>query len=279
MDRDTLLDRVLSLAGENDWPGALELLRDHVERFDEDPAVHCWLGVVEHELGNGGVAYECFKRALSLQPEDPYILTTAGNGIAYFDDPDAEQALRAAALMAPHVAVGRLMYGAYLAREGFHEDAIRELSAARDLDPDDAQIAYELGVAHALALNFEAATDAFSDAVRLAPEDGWARVVFGLALLEVDRFDEATGELMSGARLSETDLDAQLVAALSAAATEREDLAYEMLERARMNAIEADLPLVTAVEDRLDEGTEAATTMLIEDMAPEMLRSRLRERP
>lgn len=279
MDRDALLERVLSFAGDSDWTGALELLHDHVEKFDEDPAVHCWLGVAEHELGNGSVAYECFKRALSLQPEDPYILATAGNGIAYFDDPDAEQALRAAALTAPQVAVGRLMYGAYLAREGFHEDAVRELSAARDIDPDDAQMAYELGVAYALAEKYEVATDAFADAVRLAPEDGWTRVVFGLTLLEVDRFDEATGELMSGARLSVDDLDAQLAAALCAAATEREDIAYEMLERARMNAIEGDLALVTAVEDRLDGGVEAATSMLTEDLAPNMLRMRLRERP
>lgn len=279
MDRDALLERVLSFAGDSEWAGALELLQDHVESFDDDAAVHCWLGVVEHELGNGGAAYECFKRALSLQPEDPYILTTAGNGLAYFDDPDAEQALRAAALTAPQVAVGRLMYGAYLAREGFHEDAVRELSAARDIDPDDSQIAYELGVTHALVEKYDEATDAFADAVRLAPEDGWVRVVFGLALLEVDRFDEATGELMSGARLSETDVDAQLAAALCAAATQRDDIAYEMLERARMNAIEGDLALVTAVEDRLEGGVEAATSMLTEDLAPNMLRIRLRERP
>jgi len=279
MDRDDLLERVLSLAGDHEWAGAVELLRDHLAEFDEDPAVHCWLGVAEQELGMGDLAYECFKRALALQPDDPYILATAGNGIAYFDDPDAEQALRAAALTAPQVGVGRLMYGAYLAREGFHEDALRELSAARAIDPNDAQFAYELGVAHALAEDYEAATDAFADAVRLAPEDGWARVVFGLALLEVDRFDEATGELMSGARLSDADLDAQLAAALAAAATGREDIAYEMLEGARLNAIEGDIALVAAVEDRLDGGHEAASSMLTEDLAPNMLRMRLRERP
>lgn len=279
MDRDALLERALSLADEDDWAGAAELLREHLEDFDDDPAVHCWLGVAERELGMDGVAYERFKRALALGPEDPYVLATAGNGIAYFDDPDAEQALRAAAVTAPQVAVGRLMYGAYLAREGFHEDAIRELTAAREIDPDDPQIAYELGVAYALSEDHERATDALADAVRLDPDDGWVRVVFGLELLEADRLEEAVGELISGARLREDDVDAQLAAALAAGATGRDGAAFEMLERARMRALEADLVMVTAVEDRLDGDHEAAESMLTEDLAPNMLRMRMSERP
>ena len=81
MDRDALLGRALSLADEGDWEGSAEVLREHLEDFDEDPAVHCWLGVAERELGAEGVAYERFKRALALEPEDPYVLATAGNGI------------------------------------------------------------------------------------------------------------------------------------------------------------------------------------------------------
>jgi thioredoxin-like negative regulator of GroEL len=105
------------------------------------------------------------------------------------------------------------------------------------------------------------------------------RVVFGLTLLEVDRLDEAAGELMTGARLREEDVDAQLAAALAAAATGREGTAYEMLERARMRADDPDLALVLAVEDRLDGGHDAAASMLMDSVAPEMLRSRLSERP
>lgn len=279
MDREDLLGRTMSLAEEGDWAGAVALLREHLEDFDEDPAVHCWLGVAERELGTEGVPYLCFKRALALQPEDPYVLATAGNGIAYFDDPEAEQALRAAALTAPDVALGRLMYGAYLAREGFHEDGVRELRAARDIDPDDPQIAYELGVAYALSGAHDEATDALADAVRLDPEDGWSRVVFGLELLEAERFEEAAGELLRGARLRDGDVDAQLAAALAAAATGRDEIAYEMIERARLEVIDGDLALTAAVEDRLESGPQAAESMLHEDIAPHMLRARLRERP
>jgi tetratricopeptide (TPR) repeat protein len=279
MERDELLERALALGEEEDWVGAAEMLRDHLQDFGEDAAVHCWLAVAERELGLEGVAYERFRQALALNPEDPYVLATAGNGIAAFDDPDAEQALRTAALMAPHLAVTRLLYGAYLAREGFGDQAVAELNAAREIDPDDPQIAYELGVAYALQQDHERAADALADAVRLNPEDGWTRVVFGLVLLEADRVEEGTGELLSGARLSEEDVDAQLAAALAAAATGRDDTAYEMLERARIRSQDPDLARVLAVEDRLDGGHEGATRMLVDDLAPDLLRSRLSERP
>lgn len=279
MKPEETLERALSLFDENDWEGAAEMLRDGLERFPDEAAMHCWLGVAERELGMEGVAYERFKRALALQPTDPWVLATAGNGVAAFDDPDAEPALRAAAITAPELALTRLLYGAYLSREGLAEDARRELLAARELDEDDPQIAYELGVAYALEEDWDAASNALADAVHLDPEDGWNRVVFGLVLLENERLDEATGELVSGARLREDDVDAQMLAALAAAALGREGTAFEMLERARIRAAEGDLALVTDVEDRLDAGHEAAESMLYEDMAPDVLRSRLAERP
>ena len=278
MEVEELLERATRLADDGDWGGAADLLRDYLEDFAEDPAVHCALGVAERELGMGGVAYECFKRALALDPTDPVVLATAGSGIAAFDDLDAERALRTAAITAPDVPLARLMYGSYLSREGFPEDAVRELRAARELDPDDPQIAYELGVAYALAGQTEMACDALGDSVRLDPEDGWVRTVFGLVLLEAGRDEEATGELISGARRSPHDVDAQIAAALAAAASGMDE-AYEMLERARLLSAEGDLVLVADLEERIDAGDESAGSALREDFAPDMLRSRLQERP
>jgi predicted Zn-dependent protease len=279
VDVTQLLERFHSLADEGDWSAAAELMREHLDEFEDEPALHTWLGVAERELGMAGVAYERFKRALALEPSDPYVLAMAGSGIAAFDDPDAERALRTAALTAPEVGLARLMYGAYLAREGFTEDGIRELRAARELDPDDAQVAYELGAGLALAGRADEAADAVADAVRLDPEDGWVRTVFGLLLLEAGRDEEAAGELISGARLAPQDVDAQVAAALAAAASGLEDVAQEMLERARLIAIEGDMTLVEDVEERVDAGAEAAAAMLSEDFAPDLLRGRLRERP
>jgi Flp pilus assembly protein TadD len=279
MDRDRLLERTLNLGEEEDWEGMAEFLREHLTDFEDDPAVHCWLGVAERELGAEGIAYERFKRALALEPQDPYVLATAGNGIASFDDPEAEQALRSAALLAPDVALARMLYGAYLAREGLYEEAGRELEAACELAPDDPQARYELGVLLGFQERWDGAADALADATRLDPEDGWVRTMFGLILLEAGRLDEAAGELVEGARARPDDVDAQLAAALACGATGRDDLAYEMVERARIRALEGDLALVTAVEDRLDEGPESAARLLEEGMGASMLRSRLTERP
>ncbi len=278
MGRDEVLERALSLFDEDEWEAGAELLRDHLVERGDDPALHCWLGVAERHLGLEGIAYERFKRALALEPSDPYVLATAGDGIAAFDDEEAEPALRAAALTAPEIPLTRLMYGAYLAREGLLEEAVRELRAARELDEDDPQIAYELGVAHALSEAWERANDAFSDAVRLAPDDGWVRVVFGLCLREAGRAEEAAGELVSAARELEQDVEASLAAALAAASVGHDDLAYEMLERGRIVASEPDQALVSAVEDRIDAGPEDAASMLDDTLGPRILRARLRER-
>lgn len=279
MELQPLLSRVLTLGDDGDWASAAELLLENLEEFDDEPAVHCWLGVAERELGLEGVAYERFRRALALEPKDPYVLATVGNGIAAFDDPDAEQALRVAAITAPEIALTRLLYGAYLTREGLFEEALAELSAASALDEDDPQIRYELGVLYAFQERFDEAADALADAVRLDPDDSWTRAVFGLVLIEADRLDEGAGELEEAARLDSEDVEAQLASALASAATAREDAAFEMLERARMHAAEGDVALVTAVEDRLDAGADPARGMLLEDVAPSFLRARLNERP
>ena len=279
MELKALLDRALTLADEGEWERMAELLVEHLAEHEKEPAVHCWLGVAERELGLEGVAYERFRRALALSPEDPYVLATAGNGVAAFDDLDAEQALRTAALLAPDVALTRYLYGAYLSREGFVPDGLRELQAARELDADDPQIAYELGVARYLAGNLEGALDAVGESVSLDPHDAWPRVVLGLMLLESDRFDEAAGELSEGAHLHPDDVEAQLAAALAAGATGAEDLAYEMLERARMRADHEDAATILVVEDRLDSGPEAARALLMEELAPDMMRRRLQVRP
>jgi predicted Zn-dependent protease len=225
------------------------------------------------------MAYERFRTALSLNPDDPYVLATAGSGVAAFDDPDAEVALRTAALTAPELPLTRFLYGAYLAREGFTDQAQVELEAAWALDPDDAQIAFELGVARYLGADVDGAVDAMGDAVRLQPSDGWSRVVLGLTLLESDRLEEAVGELVEGARSRPEDVSAQTLAALAAAVTGAEGIAYEMLERGRMRAGEEDIALISLVEERVDSGPDSARRLLMDELAPDELRQRLQARP
>ncbi len=279
MDVEEILQRALSLGDEDDWAGMAEVLRSGLESFPGDAYVLCWLGVAEEELGLEGVAYERYKQALSAGPEDPHLLATAGTALARFDDPDAESVLRAAAVMAPEFPLARWMYGAYLSREGFLDQAMEELTAAAELAPEEPVVAVEMGVALALKGEMDAAIDAFSRATSLDPNDGWPRVLLGLVLCEVDRMDEAAGDLSAGAHLCREDFEAQLLAALAACAVGWDDTAYEMVERARQVALSGDLSEVEEVAERVEAGAAYSLEFLLTTMIPGTLRERLMARP
>lgn len=279
MELDDLLQQALGRGDEGDWEGMAEELREALDLVPEDPALLCWLGVAEREMGLPGSAYDRFKEALAGGPEDPHVLATIGTGLAQFDDPDAEAALRSAALMAPTLALARWMYGAYLSREGMFQEAMKELEAATELAPDDATVAYELGVALALMGRLEKALDAFGRSVDLDPGEGWSMVVMGLVEAELGLMEEAVRDLSEGARLRPEDVEAQLLAALAAEAAGWDDLAYEMLERGRLGADSADLPLLEAVEGLLPEGESESAGLLMQEVLPGALRERLMIRP
>jgi hypothetical protein len=112
-----------------------------VSGSDWDPGTQ---SMVLHGM-DAGLAYECFKKALQLQPDDPYVLATAGNGVALFDDPDAMEALKSAALLAPDLPLTRMLYGAYLAREGFHDWAVEQLEAEQGFANRGARGAHAFG--------------------------------------------------------------------------------------------------------------------------------------
>ena len=279
MEPDDLLQQALAKGEEGDWEGMAVELREALELAPTDSTLLCWLGVAEREMGLPGSAYYRFKEALAAEPEDPYVLATIGTGLAHFDDPDAEGALRSAALLAPDLPLARWMYGAYLAREGLLKEALQELEAAAEMAPDDSTVAYELGVAFALGGQLEKALDAFTRSVDLEPGEGWAQVVMGLVEAELGRMEEAARDLSEGARLRPDDVEAQLLAALAAEAAGWEDLAYEMLERGRQTSEAGDLPLLDAVESRLDEGGSDSATLLEQELIPGALRERLMTRP
>lgn len=275
-----LLQKALEHGEEGDWEGMVDVLQKGLEEYEDDPFLLCWLGVAERELGMDGVAYDHFRKCLEQQPQDPYVLATAGNAVAEFDDPDAEAALRTAAMTAPELPLARWMYGAYLAREGQLEKALEHLEAARELAPDDGTIAFELGVALALGDDLDRAADRLAEAVRLDHEDGWARVVFGLVLLELEAVEEAATELEAGARLRPDDVEAQLLASLALGAEGYEGRALEMLERARQRSQEGgDKELAVRVEDAVMESPDAARRFLVSRLAPLALRERLMTRP
>ena len=278
-DLESEIERAFQLGDEGDWGKMAEYLREILKRYPGDAAVLCWLGVAEHELGMAGIAYERFRACLAAEPIDPYLLATAGTGLARFDDPVAESTLRTAALVGEDLPYARYMYGAYLSREGMVEDALREISAALALAPDDPEALTEWGVALALSGRLEESVEAFAGASAADPEDGWARSLAGLVLVSLGRTEEALVDLLEAADLRPEDVELALLSGLTAGAAGEETRAYEMVERARLRAIPGDLELVEAVSDQVDEGYEACTTSLQEDFVTGALRERLMTRP
>lgn len=280
-DVEALLQEALGLGEDGDWEGMSFLLHQALEDHPEEGELLCWAAMAERELGREGAAYDLFKRALATGPEDPLVLAMAGNGVAAFDDPDAEGALRTAALTAPDLPEAHLYYGAYLAREGMLDEALRELDVARALDPEDPAIALEKGIALALKKDSSAEAE-FERAFQLDPDDGWIRVMLGLCIMEFDpegeRNEEAAEQLEAGARLRPDDLEAQLLAAAMLAAVDRDGSAWEMLERARMVAQGGDQAVISALEERLEEA-EGVEELLRSSILPMAWHDRLMVRP
>ena len=272
------LAEAAKLAEDGDPAAAFELLLELEQRSPEDPTLLCMLGVMAGEADASGMAYDYFRRCLAAQPEDPHLLATLGAGLARFDDPDAEGVLRLAAVTAPNLAVARFRYGAYLAREGMLELATTELTAAQELEPENAEIKRELGIARLLAGADASAVEALEDAAGLAPDDVDVRMLHGLALLRTGGLTGAAEELHAASLAAPDDTDVQLLAALACASQEWSDEAWEALARAEGASTPAESALLREVEEAIDAGAEASEDFLLTQLAPALLRERLFER-
>lgn len=277
LDVEAVLRQALELGEEGRWEEMATVLAETLDEEEDDPYLLCWLGVAEGELGNDGAAYEAFRRCVDQQPSDPQVLALAGAGLAQFDDPDAEVALRAAALSAPDLPLARLNYGAYLSRAGMHEEALEQLQAARDLVPDDPVIRAELGAAHVLRGEPAQGAADLEEALVLVPDDSWTRVLYGLVILELDRAQESAEELVRAGREREHDAEAILIGALAAASQGWDDAAEELLVQSEYAAQGADARLIQEVESAVRSGEEAALRMLRTSLGPSALRDRLQQ--
>jgi len=279
---ETLEDALRSaaeLAEDGQAAEAFEQLVEWDERAPEDPALLCLLGALAREVGADGPAYDYFRRCLATNPADPTVLATAGQGVAAFDDPDAETALRAAALTGPGLVLTRLTYGAYLAREGLMEEALGELEAARDLAPEDGLVRFELATALYLAGQRTEAVREMEFAAEFRPEDGWIGALLGMTQWEVGREEEGAEQLHRvGEELRPEDGELHLFASLAFGGLGWLDEAWNAHARAEVVPQPPDQAVLREVEVALEGGEEAANALLRQDLAPGMIRERLLQR-
>ena len=277
MDPERALEEALELGEEGRWDEMADLLARALEEDPEEPYVLGWLGVAHREMGNDGAAYEYFKRCWQNDPLDPQLLAMCGAGLAAFDDPDAEAALRAAALTGPDVPIARLQYGAYLAREGLFDQALDHLRAAVELEPEDPIARGELAVAHALKGDHPRAAETFEETLELAPEDSWSRVLLGLVQLEMEEDEHAAETLIRAAEERTEDAEAQILAALAAASVGWEDAAADVIARAEYAEEAVDAELLEEARERVDDGADAARSFLRDVVGPAALHDRLHQ--
>ncbi len=274
-DVEAALQEALALGDEGQWVEMAELLITALRDAPDDPYLLCWLGVAEQEAGQDGAAYDHFRKALDEEPTDAQLLAIIGGGLAQFGDPEAERALRTAALTAPDLTITRLQYGAYLAREGLFEEALENLEAAVRLDPDDPVPQGELGTALALKGDLVAAAGAMERALELAPDDSWTRVLLGLIYIEQGDGEIGAEMLVQAAEEREPDAEAQILAALAAAAQGWADAAEDIIARAAYAAEGSDATLLGEAEDRITAGPAESLEMLKEHLGPSVLHDRL----
>lgn len=276
-DVGATLREALELGDQERWDEMADLLTEALRSDEDDPYLLGWLAVAERERGRDGVAYEYFKRCIEQDPADPQLLALAGSGLAAFDDPAAEQALRAAALSGPDISTTRLQYGAYLSRAGMLDEAMEQLKAALELDPEDPVAHSEIATALALRGDVDDAIARFEEALALAPEDSWNRVILGLLLVEAEQTERAAEALVHAATERPDDPEVQVLAALAAATAGWDDAAEDALARAPYGAEAADAAMIGEAEERVAGGPDDARRMLRETLGPSVLRERLME--
>ena len=277
IDVEQALKEALELGEQGEWAQMAELLTGALKADSEEPYVLGWLGVAYRELGEDGAAYDYFKRAWQNDPLDAQLLALIGAGLAAFDDPEAEAALRAAALTGPNEPFARLQYGAYLAREGLFDQALDHLQAAVDLDPDDPVARGELGIAYALKGDHARATDHFEQTLDMVPEDSWTRVLLGLVQLEAGEDEVAAETLLKAAQERPEDAEAQILAALAAGSVGWEDAAIDVIARADYASEGVDQELLEEAREKLEDGNEATRAFLRDVLAPSALHDRLNQ--
>ena len=276
-DIEQTIQEALLLGDEGRWEDMADQLALVLREDPDEPYALCWLGVAHRELGQDGVAYEYFRRCWQNDPLDPELLALCGAGLAAFDDPDAQAALRAAALTGPDVPIARLQYGAYLAREGMFDEALDHLNAAVELEPEDPTIRGELAIALALKGDHARAVESFEETLRLAPDDSWSRVLLGLVYSEMNEAEAAAEMLLQAARERPEDGEAQVLAGLAAAAAGWEDAGAEAIARAEYAEDPVDSELMEEAQEKLEEGPTAARSFLQETLGPTALHDRLHQ--
>ena len=195
-----------------------EGLRKAIQYFDvgiaKDPAnALAHAGLAEAYMGLSGFyvdprevmpkAKEAAETALRL--DDSLADAHAALGYVHlvydWDGPAAEKALLRALALNPTLGMARLNYASYLTTQARHDEAVREVRRAIDLDPLSIRI-HAIGTVQLLfSRRYDEAIELARQGLEFEPDSAFTLAFQGVAYAEQGRFQEAVDTLERAARL------------------------------------------------------------------------------
>lgn len=136
------------------------------------------------------------RKALDLDPLLGEAHASLGFAEHHFDWnwAGAETEYRRAIQLSPGFALAHLRYAEYLSNSGRHEEAIREINKARDLDPLSLTIGNNVGRVLFFARRYDDTIRQMKAVLSLYPDRVWARVHLANAYDQQQKYPEAIAE-------------------------------------------------------------------------------------
>lgn len=184
---------------------ALELDPDYALAYSARADVYNLLGAYDYGLAPPAQMYPAARaaaeRALGLNPELAEAHAALANVLFNYDwDPDAaEQRYRRAIRLNPGYGMARHWLSLLLAAGGRHDEALREIHAARELDPGSPVLSSSLARHHYFLGAYEQAIEEFHHAIDLDPYHVLAYLGAGLAWIQLEEYDRALAEYQRAA--------------------------------------------------------------------------------
>jgi serine/threonine-protein kinase len=142
-------------------------------------------------------------RAAALDPtlSGPHAILADTLYMVDHDWPAAEREFRLALALNPNDAEARQWYSNFLSAAGRADEALDEIARARSLDPLNALIQMDLGLARYFGGDPAGGEEEIRRAIELAPHDALPRLWVSLPLLSRQRYDDALVELKKAREL------------------------------------------------------------------------------
>jgi len=201
---------------------AIELDPEYALAYTGIADYYNWLGVfgIRPFAECSAAAKEAASKAVALDPTAAEAYTALGFATTChdFDWAVAEGQHRRAIEINPNYATAHHWYGFHLAMAGRFDEAIKEMSRARELDPLSPSIMQALAWVYYQARRFDESITTHSNMLELVPDFSLGLITLAWVLRHVGRFDEAVAAAEKAVALSGGPLFLAALAANYAAA-------------------------------------------------------------